>query len=141
MLTTLDLRGRGLDCALSVFRRQAPPVRTSPSAVSGIIEEVRLRGDEALRRAHSSASIGWCSSSSASTQPSRPGPSATSRRELRAALETAWEQIVAYHGDEASPIPAPFDTRRASGHATSTFPSSEQAATPRAGAPATPPRC
>jgi histidinol dehydrogenase len=107
MLKTLDLRGRGLDVA-GLLPAPSAPGEDVAGTVAAIIAEVRRDGDDALRRlserfdgvelAQIRLDPAECTRALGSVGPA-----------LRAALETAWERIVAYHADEA-PSPRPFES-------------------------------
>jgi histidinol dehydrogenase len=102
MLTTLDLRGRGLDVA-ALLPAPGAPGEDVAEAVRAIIDEVRRDGDVGLRR---------CSErfDGVVLDEIRLDPSEATRAlasiptELRAALEQAWERIVTYHAHEPSPV-------------------------------------
>ena len=102
MLTTLDLRGCGVDVADRLPAPSAPGEDVA-EAVGAIIDEVRRDGDEALRR----CSIRF---DKVALDQIRLDPAEATRAlgaistELRAALEQAWERIVAYHAHEPSPV-------------------------------------
>jgi histidinol dehydrogenase len=76
------------------------------AAVAGIIDDVRARGDEAIAQL-TERFDGVRLSSARVTSQEISDAAARVPVALRAALERAWQGIVAYHADEA-PTPGPF---------------------------------
>ena len=104
MLSVLDLRGKGSQVAGNLPAPTVPGADVA-DAVSGIIADVKARGDEALldlTRRFDGVELG-----SLSIEPA--AMAAALERippELRRALEQAWERILAYHAHEPSPLGA-----------------------------------
>jgi histidinol dehydrogenase len=106
MLTTLDLRGRGLEVE-GLLPAPSAPGHDVAGAVAEIIEDVRQHGDEALRRL--TETFDGVRLEALRLDPAE-GTRALERLapEVREALATAWRRIVAYHAQEGTP-PEAFD--------------------------------
>ena len=102
MLKAVDLRGCGLDVA-SLLPAPSDPGSGVSDAVAEIIEDVRNRGDAALRE----LTERFDGPDLASPRVDRREIEAARARipaSLRAALETAFQRIVEYHAHEAAPL-------------------------------------
>ena len=107
MLRTIDLRGRGTD-VLDALPSPGAPGSSVAEAVRSIVENVRTGGDQSLRE----LTERFDGIALDELQVPHEEVAAALHRiapELRTALETAWERILAYHALEGGQ-PAPYLT-------------------------------
>ncbi len=108
MLSRLDLRGADADLRV-VLAATSPPIDEPVELVREIIEDVRARGDVALREL--TARFDGCTIEQLRVPADRPAAALGAiDAELRAALETAAERIRGYHEAQgAAQGPVGFD--------------------------------